>query len=97
MTVFFLCLLLVINFLALLAYIKLYFLRSIGQIQAEVEQEMQQRAHQLLVRRDKLEAVGLQQEVLEANERWKDDLANYMEEFEQESIQRARRQFRRAS
>lgn len=97
MTVLFLCLLLVINFLALLAYIKLYFLRSIGQIQAEVEQEMQQRAHQLLVRLDKLEAAGCSEDMLDANEHWKDDLASYMEQCEQESIQRARRQFRRAS
>lgn len=97
MTVFFLCLLLIINFLGLLAFIKLYFLRSIGQIQVEVELEMQQRAHQLLVRSDQLEAAISTHDMLEAKERWKDDLAVYMEECEQESMQRARRQFRRAS
>ena len=65
-------------------------LRSISQIQAEVELEMQSRAHQLLVRRDQLE-VGLLKDSAEAEEeQWKGDLAEYMEEFEQEALLRSR-------
>ncbi|HSG52200.1 MAG TPA: hypothetical protein VLA40_08830 [Rheinheimera sp.] len=69
---------------------RLHLLRSISQIQAEVELEMQSRAHQLLVRRDQLE-VGLLKDSAEAEEeQWKGDLAEYMEEFEQEALLRSR-------
>ncbi|GAB2933298.1 hypothetical protein [Rheinheimera gaetbuli] len=84
-----------INFLAFIAYRKLSILRSISQIQAEVELEMHSRAHQLLVRRDQLE-VGLVKDASEqADEQWKGDLAEYMEEFEQEALLRAKRRLTR--
>lgn len=81
--------LLLINVLAIKAYRKLLLLRSISQIEAEVELEMHSRAHQLLVRRDQLE-VGLLKDGAETiDEQWKGDLAEYMEEFEQEALLRA--------
>lgn len=80
---------------AIVTYRKLSLLRSVSQIQAEVELEMQDRAHQLLVRRDQLE-VGLMKEASEqADEQWKGDLAEYMEEFEQEALLRAKRRLTR--
>lgn len=83
-------LLIMLNLMAWWAYRKLSLLRSISQIQAEVELEMQSRAHQLLVRRDQLE-VGLLKDSAEAEEeQWKGDLAEYMEEFEQEALLRSR-------
>ena len=91
----FVSLMVLINLLAIYLYKKLHFLRSISQIQAEVELEMQDRAHQLLVRRDQLE-VGLLKETAEqADEQWKGDLAEYMEEFEQEALLRAKRRLTR--
>ncbi|MGP9801579.1 hypothetical protein [Rheinheimera sp. NSM] len=92
-----LCLLIILllDTLALVAYRKLCVLRSISQIQAEIELEMQSRAHQLLVRRDQLE-VGLVKEASEqADEQWKGDLAEYMEEFEQEALLRAKQRLTR--
>lgn len=84
-----------INLLAFIAYKKLSILRSISQIQAEVELEMQDRAHQLLVRRDQLE-VGLVKDASEqADEQWKGDLAEYMEEFEQEALLRVKQRLPR--
>ncbi len=66
--------LLLINALAIKAYRKLLLLRSISQIQAEVELEMHSRAHELLVRRDQLE-VGLLKDGAETiDEQWKGDL-----------------------
>ena len=83
-------LLIMLNLTVWWAYRKLSLLRSISQIQAEVELEMQSRAHQLLVRRDQLE-VGLLKDSAEAEEeQWKGDLAEYMEEFEQEALLRSR-------
>lgn len=90
MIVFCVLIILLLDTLALVAYSKLRVLRSLSQIQAEVELEMQSRAHQLLVRRDQLE-VGLVKEASEqADEQWKGDLAEYMEEFEQEALLRAK-------
>ena len=87
--------LLLINVLAIKAYRKLLLLRSISQIEAEVELEMHSRAHQLLVRRDQLE-VGLLKDVAETiDEQWKGDLAEYMEEFEQEALLRAKSRLKR--
>lgn len=87
--------LLLLNILAFHAYRKLSLMRSISQIQAEVELEMHSRAHQLLVRRDQLE-VGLVKDASEqADEQWKGDLAEYMEEFEQEALLRAKRRLTR--
>ncbi|NRQ42777.1 hypothetical protein HRH59_09465 [Rheinheimera sp. YQF-2] len=91
MNIIFVLAIVLINTLAFMAYRKLSILRSISQIQAEVELEMQDRAHQLLVRRDQLE-VGLVKDAAEqADEQWKGDLAEYMEEFEQEALLRAKR------
>ncbi|GAA0553749.1 MAG: hypothetical protein CL577_01670 [Alteromonadaceae bacterium] len=87
--------LLLINVLAIKAYRKLLLLRSISQIEAEVELEMHSRAHQLLVRRDQLE-VGLLKDGAETiDEQWKGDLAEYMEEFEQEALLRAKSRLKR--
>ena len=84
-----------INLLAYIAFSKLLLLRSISQIEAEVESEMQSRAHQLLVRRDQLE-VGLLKHCAEhEEEQWKGDLAEYMEEYEQEALLRAKERLNR--
>lgn len=84
-----------LNVLALLMFKRLHFLRSISQIQAEVELEMHSRAHQLLVRRDQLE-VGLLKDAADAvDEQWKGDLAEYMEEYEQEALLRAKSRLKR--
>ena len=81
--------------LAIKAYRKLLLLRSISPIQAEVELEMHSRAHELLVRRDQLE-VGLLKDGAETiDEQWKGDLAEYMEEFEQEALLRAKSRLKR--
>jgi pyruvoyl-dependent arginine decarboxylase (PvlArgDC) len=95
MLLLYVSLMLFLNVAAFLAFKKLHFLRSLTQIEAEVELEMYSRAHQLLVRRDQLE-VGLLKEVAEtAEEQWKGDLAEYMEEYEQESRLRAKARFSR--
>ena len=95
MTVFYAFVILLINMLAFIAYRKLGVLRSISQIQAEVELEMHSRAHELLVRRDQLE-VGLLKEGADTiDEQWKGDLAEYMEEFEQEALLRAKSRLKR--
>ncbi|KUM54742.1 hypothetical protein [Rheinheimera sp. EpRS3] len=87
--------LIIINFFAFFAYRKLLLLRSISQIQAEVELEMHSRAHKLLVQRDQLE-VGLVKDAAdEADEKWKGDLAEYMEEFEQEALLRSKKRLNR--
>jgi len=90
MLILFVCLIVLFNLIAIFMFRRLHLLRSISQIQAEVELEMQSRAHQLLVRRDQLE-VGLLKDSAEAEEeQWKGDLAEYMEEFEQEALLRSR-------
>ena len=95
MTIIYTIIILLINSLAFVAYRKLGLLRSISQIQAEVELEMHSRAHELLVRRDQLE-VGLLKDGAETiDEQWKGDLAEYMEEFEQEALLRARSRLKR--
>ncbi len=94
MVLIFVALMLLLNVMALLMFRRLHLLRSISQIQAEVELEMHSRAHQLLVRRDQLE-VGLVKETAEADEQWKGDLAEYMEEYEQEALLRARQRLNR--
>jgi predicted Holliday junction resolvase-like endonuclease len=84
-----------LNVLAFLMFKRLHLLRSLSQIQAEVELEMHSRAHQLLVRRDQLE-VGLLKESAELeDEQWKGDLAEYMEEYEQEALLRAKERLNR--
>ena len=82
---------LLINLLAVILYKKLSLLHSVSQIQAELEMEMHNQAHQLLVRRDKMEAGALKEQLDLAEEQWKGDLAEYMEEFEQEALLRAKR------
>ncbi|SEI03274.1 hypothetical protein SAMN05660691_02952 [Rheinheimera pacifica] len=95
MTVFYAFIIIGINLLALLAYRKLGLLRSISQIQAEVELEMHSRAHKLLVQRDQLEVGLVKEAVDEADEKWKGDLAEYMEEFEQEALLRSKKRLNR--
>ncbi|HEY9044196.1 MAG TPA: hypothetical protein VIN66_18585 [Rheinheimera sp.] len=91
----FISFMILLNILALHMFKRLHFLRSISQIQAEVELEMHSRAHELLVRRDQLE-VGLLKDGAETiDEQWKGDLAEYMEEFEQEALLRAKSRLKR--
>lgn len=68
-------------------HLKLRSLSGEPQIYAEVEAELQQRAHGLLVRKDFIEA-HCQSENSEERERWKNDLAQYMEDYEQRSLVR---------
>lgn len=82
---------LLLDTLAIAIFRKLYQLRSISQIQAEVELEMHSRAHKLLVQRDQLEVGLVKEAVDEADEKWKGDLAEYMEEFEQEALLRSKK------
>jgi predicted Holliday junction resolvase-like endonuclease len=70
-------------------FLKLTSLRGEPQIYAEVASELQQRAHDLLVRKDHIEA-HTQLDLAEENERWKNDLAQYMEDYEQEALARRR-------
>ena len=86
---------LLLDILAMGVYRKLYLLRSISQIQAEVELEMHSRAHKLLVQRDQLEVGLVKDAVDEADEKWKGDLAEYMEEFEQEALLRSKKRLNR--
>jgi predicted Holliday junction resolvase-like endonuclease len=95
MTVIYAVIIIIINLLALFAYRKLGLLRSISQIQAEVELEMHSRAHKLLVQRDQLEVGLVKDAVDEADEKWKGDLAEYMEEFEQEALLRSKKRLNR--
>ncbi|MBZ9612669.1 hypothetical protein [Rheinheimera maricola] len=95
MTVILALVIVAINLLAFWAYKKLGVLRSISQIQAEVELEMHSRAHKLLVRRDQLE-VGLMKDASEqVDEQWKGDLAEYMETYEQEALMRSKQRLNR--
>ena len=84
-----------LNCIAIYAYRKLLLMRSISQIQAEVELEMHRRAHQLLVERDQLEVGMIKDAVAEADEKWKGDLAEYMEEYEQEALLRVKQRLSR--
>ncbi len=70
-------------------FVKLAKLRGEPQIYAEVASELQQRAHDLLVRKDHIEARA-NLNLVEENERWKNDLAQYMEDYEQEALARRR-------
>ena len=87
--------LVLINLLAVMAFRRLLLLRSINQILAEVELEMHDRAHQLLVRRDQMEVGLIDGSVASLDEQWKGDLAEYMEEFEQEALLRAKNRLKR--
>lgn len=95
MTILYVLVILVLNMVAAISYRKLLRLSSINQIQAEVELEMHSRAHQLLVQRDRLEVGMLKEQTDAADEQWKCDLAEYMEEFEQEAIYRAKSRLNR--
>lgn len=75
--------------LAILAHQKLRALSGEPQIFAEVASELQQRAHDLLVRKDHIEA-HTNLDLADENERWKNDLAQYMEDYEQEALARRR-------
>ena len=96
MTFLLVSLMLLLNIMALHLFNKLRLLRSISQITAEVELEMHSRAHQLLVERDQLEVGLVKNAVAEADEKWKEDLAEYMEEFEQEALLRAKQGLNRS-
>ena len=54
------------------------------------------RVDQLLVERDQLEVGLVKHAVAEADEKWKEDLAEYMEEFEQEALLRAKQGLNRS-
>lgn len=75
--------------LAIIAHKKLLTLSGEPQIYAEVASELQQRAHELLVRKDHIEN-HTQLDLSDENERWKNDLAQYMEDYEQEALARRR-------
>lgn len=70
-------------------FLKLRGLAGEPQIYAEVASELQQRAHDLLVRKDHIEA-HTNLNLADENERWKNDLAQYMEDYEQEALARRR-------
>lgn len=77
---------------ALAAYLmrELLKLRGEPQIYAEVAQQLHQRAHELLVRKDQIESSPGAAGVADQNERWKNDLAQYMDDYEYEGRQRSR-------
>jgi hypothetical protein len=75
--------------LAIMAHQRLRTLAGEPQIYAEVASELQQRAHDLLVRKDHIEA-RTHLDLTDENERWKNDLAQYMEDYEQEALARRR-------
>ena len=68
---------------------KLSALAGEPQIYAEVALELHQRAHELLMRKDLIEA-SQSPESSDENERWKNDLAQYMEDYEQKGLARRR-------
>lgn len=68
---------------------KLRKLAGEPQIYAEVALELHQRAHELLKRKDQIEA-SQSPESSDENERWKNDLAQYMEDYEQKGLVRTR-------
>jgi predicted Holliday junction resolvase-like endonuclease len=65
-------------------------LRGEPQIYAEVAQELHLRAHELLVRKDKLETSLQMVDLNYEKDQWKNDLAQYMDDFEHEALQRRR-------
>lgn len=65
-------------------------LRGEPQIYAEVAQELHQRAHELLVRKDQIESNPKMVDLAYENEQWKNDLAQYMDDYEHEGRQRSR-------
>jgi hypothetical protein len=68
---------------------KLCALSGEPQIYAEVVLELHLRAHELLMRKDYIEA-SQSPESSDENERWKNDLAQYMEDYEQKGLVRRR-------
>jgi len=68
---------------------KLCALAGEPQIYAEVALELHQRAHELLIQKDHIEA-SQSPESSDENERWKNDLAQYMEDYEQKGLVRTR-------
>jgi len=68
---------------------KLCALAGEPQIYAEVALELHQQAHELLMRKDQIEA-SQSPEGCDENERWKNDLAQYMEDYEQKGLVRRR-------
>ena len=69
---------------------QLFKLRGEPQIYAEVAQELHLRAHELLVRKDKLETNLQMVDLNYEKDQWKNDLAQYMDDFEHEALQRRR-------
>ena len=82
--------------LALAGYGQLLKLSGEQQIFQEVEIELQQRAHQLLVQKDRIEASAGSNMSAE-NEQWKNALAQYMDDYEHEGRQRTRAQLPKRS
>lgn len=78
--------------LAVVLYLarQLIKLRGEPQIYAEVAQELHLRAHELLVRKDKLETNLQMVDLNYEKDQWKNDLAQYMDDFEHEALQRRR-------
>ncbi len=68
-------------------------LRGEPQIYAEVAQELHERAHALLVRKDQIESNPKMFDFAYENEQWKNDLAEYMDDYEHEGRQRSRAHF----
>lgn len=75
--------------LALHLHLKLRQLAKEPQIYAEVAVELQQRAHDLLVRKDLLDARP-KVDNKDEDEHWRNDVAQYMEDYEQEALARTR-------
>jgi hypothetical protein len=78
--------------LAVVLYLarQLLKLRGEPQIYAEVAQELHLRSHELLVRKDKLETNLQMVDLNYEKDQWKNDLAQYMDDFEHEALQRRR-------
>lgn len=75
--------------LAMHMHLQLWQLAKEPQIFAEVAVELQQRAHDLLVRKDQLDA-RQNSANKDEEEHWRNDVAQYMEDYEQEALARAR-------
>ena len=65
-------------------------LRGEEQIYAEVAHELHQRAHKLLVQKDHIESSLSLMDLNAENEQWKNELAQYMDDYEHEGRQRTR-------
>jgi len=76
---------------------QLITMRGEPQIYAQVAQELHLRAHELLVRKDQLETNLQMIDLSFEKEQWNNDLAQYMDDFEHEGLQRSRAHLRNRS